>query len=102
MKFLFDFYFKIEYLSRHFAVANGFMTSLSYPQMVQGLQLQTNESHGVMHDLSTISSDRAHFYHDKQPMDHNNSTTATSIHNRLNENTSLPIQSLSSKSIEII
>lgn len=95
---------------RHFAVSNGFMTSVSYPQMVQGLQLQSNEF-GPLHDqtllssMSTSSTNRpstslSQFYHEisKQP------TTGTDIspaHNQFNQNDNLSIRSLSN-TIEII
>lgn len=99
-------------MCRHFAVANGFMTSVSYPQMVQGLQLQSSNELNTLHDqslmnsLTTSASNRPHtaslsqFYHEisKQPIASANVTTA---HNHLRQNENLSIRSMSN-TIEII
>ncbi|XP_055325432.1 homeobox protein rough [Sitodiplosis mosellana] len=98
---------QIDQQYRHFAVANGFMTSMSYPQMVQGLQLQPNEL-GTLHDQTLMNpsnrstaSSLSQFYHEisKQP------TTATvdtnPSHNQFNQNDNLSVRSLSNP-IEII
>lgn len=83
------------------------MTTMSYPQMVQGIQLQTNEI-GTMHDQTlmtaptnrTSASSLSQFYHEMSKQ-----TTATidttSSHNQFNQNDNLPIRSLSN-TIEII
>lgn len=94
-------------MCRHFAVANGFMTSVSYPQMVQGLQLQPNDLN-TLHDqtLMTLASNRqhttslSHFYHEinKQPIAGTNLSTP---HNHLRKNDNLSIRSISN-TIEII
>lgn len=91
---------------RHFAVANGFMTSMSYPQMVQGLQLQSHDIGSVHDQAHTNPSNRSsastisHFYHEisKQPTVN---TDATPSHNQFNHNDNLSIRSLSN-TIEII
>lgn len=98
-----------HFVFRHFAVTNGFMTSVSYPQMAQGLPLQSNEL-GALHDqtlMNSLSSSTnrpatslSHFYHEisKQP------TTGTAIspaHKQFSQNENLSIRSLSN-SIEII
>lgn len=41
---------------RHFAVANNLMTSLSYPQMVQGLHFPPKESVTLSHDPAIAQS----------------------------------------------
>lgn len=92
------------------------MTSLSYPQMMQGLQLQTNEPHSI-HDSSLInplgsmiSADRsnlslAHFYHEsisKTSINNNEQNATTSLHNQ-NENFAFRTMSnAGTKPIEII
>lgn len=85
------------------------MTSVSYPQVVQGLQLQSNEF-ATLHDQTLMSSLAAttsnrpisHFYHELSKQPANISTTASStVHNQLNQNENLSIQSLSNP-IEII
>lgn len=98
-------------MCRHFAVANGFMSSVSYPQMVQGLQLQSNElntlhDQTVMSSLTASSSSRqhtaslSHFYHEisKQPVA---GTHVSTSHNHLRQNDNLSIRSMSNP-IEII
>lgn len=92
---------------RHFAVTNGFMTS--YPQMVQGLQLQSNEL-SSLHDQTlmnsiTSSTNRpstslSHFYHEisKQPT---TDTAISTAHSQYNPNDNLSIRSLSNP-IEIV
>lgn len=88
------------------------MTSVSYPQMVQGLQLQSSNDLNPLHDqalmnsLATSTSIRphtaslSHFYHEisKQPIGGANVTTA---HNHLRQNDNLSIRSMSN-TIEII
>lgn len=90
------------------------MTSLSYPQMMHGLQLQTNEPHSI-HDASMInplgsmiSADRsnlslAHFYHESsKPLINNEQNSTPSLHNQ-NENLAFRTMSnASTKPIEII
>lgn len=96
---------------RHFAVANGFMTSVSYPQMVQGLQSHSNElnqlhDQTIMNTLTPSSSNRphtaslSHFYHEigKQPIA---SVNLSTTHNHLRHNDSLAIRSMAN-TIEII
>lgn len=85
------------------------MTSVSYPQMVQGLQLQSNEL-SSLHDQTlmnslTSSSNRpstslSHFYHEisKQPT---TGTTIPTAHNQYNQNENLSIRSLANP-IEIV
>lgn len=89
------------------------MTSLSYPQMMHGLQLQTNEP-STIHDSSMInplgsmiSADRSnlsltHFYHEpSKPLVNHEQNSATSLHNQ-NENLAFRTMSNVTKSIEII
>ncbi|XP_031618274.1 homeobox protein rough-like [Contarinia nasturtii] len=101
----------IDQQYRHFAVANGFMTSISYPQMVQGLQLQSNEV-ASLHDQTHMSplrstsnrstaSSLSQFYHEinKQTI---TTTDTNPAHNQFNQNVdNLSIRSLSNP-IEII
>lgn len=102
-------------LYRHFAVANGFMTSVSYPQMVQGLQLQSTNELSTLHDQTLMSSlanstsnrphhtaSLSHFYHgiSKQPIGGANVSTHVA-HNHLRQNDNLSIRSMAN-TIEII
>lgn len=88
------------------------MTAVSYPQMVQGLQLQSSNELNTLHDQTLMNSLTAstssrphtaslsHFYHEisKQPMVGANVTTA---HNHLRQNDNLSMRSMSN-TIEII
>lgn len=99
-------------MCRHFAVANGFMTSVSYPQMVQGLQLQSQSNElttlpdqTLMSSLTASTSNRpttslSHFYHEisKQPM---TGTNLSHVHNHLRQTDNLSLRSMSN-TIEII
>lgn len=103
----------VDFMDRHFAVTNGFMASVSYPQMAQGLQLQQSEVVSL-HDQNLInpltatpnrsSTSLTHFYHgiSKQPMPINENTpNHNHNHSQFNPNDSLSIRSLSN-TIEII
>lgn len=98
----------MKHVFRHFAVANGFMTSISYPQMVQGLQIHSNDV-ASLHDQThvnplTTTSNRtslSQFYQEisRQPM---TTTDTNPSHNQYNQNVdNLSIRSLSN-TIEII
>lgn len=97
--------FHFDNVFRHFAVANGFMTSMSYPQMVQGLQLQSNEL-GTLHDQTlmnplTASSNRTtasslnQFYHEMSKQPTAPVTNTNPSHNQYNQNDNLSIRSIS-------
>lgn len=105
----------VDLMVRHFAVTNGFMASVSYPQMAQGLHLQPSEV-ATLHDQNLInpltaipnrsSTSLTHFYHEitKQPMPINENTpnhNHNHNHSQFNPNDSLSIRSLSN-TIEII
>lgn len=87
------------------------MTSLSYPQMMHSLQLQTNEPTSMPNNSSMINPlDRSigsnlslmHFYHDpSKPLINNEQNSTTSLHNQ-NDNLAFRTMSNVTKSIEII
>lgn len=85
------------------------MTSVSYPQMVQSLQMQSSEF-GSLHDQTLLNSlasstnrsstSLSQFYHEinKQPT---TDTNPSPSHNQYNQNDNLSIRSIAN-SIEII